>query len=321
MRYLVLSPNYSDRWNKAHEIFKQDLFEGKDVVFFGPGYPLWEDKIHSAVQLMSKFNADILFVFHSKHTRAWLSDIELVKYSINYQVDYFPERAQDSWRNEYLRFNKFSLVIFPNRIMVDQFLASNKGGKGPMTLYLPFGVNTDIFKPISFGVRNIDLAAIMSMNRIEYPHREAVFEVLHKAHMPNIFLHQVKQSSAVIPLDKYISLLQNSKLTLHVCDRYRSTPLRCFEVLACGSVLFSDTPTDFAHLGFIDGVNYISYSSSNIRSLPKILNKILSGEATTKGTSLLPLAQIAENGLKLIQQRHTNKHRADKLWTFLKGAL
>ena len=122
MRCLVCSSNYVARWNSVHEIFKQDLFENQDVVFFGPGYPLWEDnKKYSAVQLVQKFSADILFVFHSKYVRHWLTDVELVKTSVCYQVDYYPEREHEQWRNEYLLLNKFNLTIFPNRFMIDQF--------------------------------------------------------------------------------------------------------------------------------------------------------------------------------------------------------
>ena len=322
MRSLVLSANYSDRWNCVHEIFKQDLFDGKDVVFFGPGYPLWEERKYSAVALMSRFDADILFVFNSKNSRDWITDIELVKTTINYQVDYYPDRTHDSWRDNYITYNRFNIVIFPDRSKVDQFLMRNKSKKLPITLYLPHGVNTALFKPNTSVVKDINVAAIMSINPIEYPRRNDIFKVLSKSDIPNLFLHKVIKTSDAIPLDKYINFIQSSRVTLQSCDRYKSAAIKCFEVMACGSVLFSDEALDYTSLGFIDGVNYIKYSNGNLKAIPKILRRVLSdGCLVIRGRENLPLEQIAANGVDLICRRHTNKHRADKLWTFLKGVL
>jgi hypothetical protein len=312
MRYLVLSPNYSERWNNVHEIFKKDLFEGKDAVFFGPGYPLWEDKTHSAVDLMKQFDADILFIFHSKWSRGWLTDIQLVKDSVNYQVDYYPEREREEWRDDYLIYNNFNVVAFPNRFMVDQFLARNKGRKLPITLYLPFGVNSDIFKPDFSLEKNIDVSGIMSFNKEEYPYREVIFDRLKKAFVPHAFFHRINETHEAFPLEIYINALQRSKISLHSCDRYRSTAMRCFEILACGAVLFSDVSTDFDILGFKEGVHYFGYEIGSIKAIPKLIDKLLARK---------DLQQIAENGVKFIQEFHTTRHRAEKLWTFLKGTL
>ena len=314
MRYLVCSPDYSARWNSVHEIFKQDLFESQDVVFFGPGYPLWEDnKTYSAVQLLQKFSADILFVFHSKYVRHWLTGIELVKTSVCYQVDYYPEREHEQWRNEYLLLNKFNLTIFPNRFMIDQFRAINYGRKLPLTLYLPFGVNTELFKLDPEVERRLDIAAIMSFNKVEYPNRKIIFDTLRKSLISNAFLHKITCSSEAFSLDFYIKALQQAKIALHSCDRYKSTALKCFEVLGCGALLLTDTATDFDYLGFRDGVNYINYDVDVIKKLPKQIAKIL------KDKDKLQL--IAENGNQFVNQNHTNQHRALKLWSFIKGAL
>jgi hypothetical protein len=313
MRYLVLSPNYSRRWNSVHEVFKQDLFDGKDVVFFGPGYPLWEDRTYSAVDLMHKFEADVLFIFHSKWTRTWLTDIHLVKNSINYQVDYYPTRDNEAWRNDYLIFNDFNIVIFPNRFMIDQFLAMNKGRKLPMTLYLPFGVNTDLFKPDSSVEKSIDISGIMSCNAKEYLHRENLYEIFRKAQTPNAFFHRINGTKDAFPLEMYISSLQKSKISLHSCDKYRSTAMRCFEILACGAVLLTDIPSDFNFLGFEDRNHYISYDVDRIKKLPNKIDRLLKDYGE--------LSRISKSGTDFINKYHTNKHRADKLWSFVKGAL
>lgn len=314
MRCLVCSPNYTKKWNSVHEIYKQDLFEDQDVVFFGPGYPLWEDnKIYSALNLMKQFSADILFVFHSKYVRHWLTDIEFVKNSVCYQVDYYPEREHEQWRNDYLLLNKFNLTIFPNRFMIDQFRAMNSERELPFTLYLPFGINIEIFKPDLEVEKSMDIACIMSFNKKEYPNRQIIFDTIRKSLMSRSFLHKITHSSEAFHLDFYIHTLQQAKIGIHSCDRYRSTALKCFEILGCGALLFTDAATDFDHLGFRNGVNYIEYSVDQIRSIPKQLERIL------KDTDKLQL--IANNGIDFVQQNHTNKHRALKLWSFIKGAL
>ena len=314
MRFLVCSPNYAARWNCVHEIFKQDLFEGQDVVFFGPGYPLWEDgKIYSALQLMQQFSADILFVFHSKYARHWLTDIEFVKTSVCYQVDYYPERLNEQWRNDYIIFNKFNLTIFPNRFMIDQFRKMNEGKNLPLTLYLPFGVNIELFKPDPAIERRIDLAAIMSFNTSEYPNRQILFDSLRKSLIPNSLLHKITHCSEAFSLDFYIHTLQQAKIAVHSCDRYKSTALKCFEVLGCGALLLADTATDVAYFGGKDGINYINYDVDHLRGLPKQIKRILQDKDK--------LQLIANNGLDFVKKNHTNQHRALKLWSFIKGAL
>ena len=314
MRFLVCSPNYSKKWNCVHEIFKQDLFIDQDAVFFGPGYPLWEDnKKYSALQLMQQFSADILFVFHSKYVRHWLTDIEFVKTSVCYQVDYYPERENEKWRNDYIIFNKFNLTVFPNRFMIDQFRKMNEGKNLPLTLYLPFGVNTELFKPDPSVDRHIDLAAIMSFNKAEYPNRQILFDSLRKSLIANSFLHKITHSAEAFSLDFYINTLQRAKIVVHSCDKYRSTALKCFEVLGCGALLLTDTATDFDYLGFKDGVNYISYDVDHLKSLPKQIERILRDKEK--------LQLIANNGLDFVVKNHTNHHRALKLWSFIKGAL
>jgi hypothetical protein len=315
MRFLVCSPNYSKKWNCVHEVFKQDLFKEQDAVFFGPGYPLWEDnKKYSALQLMQQFSADILFVFHSKYVRHWLTDIEFVKTSVCYQVDYYPERLNEQWRNDYIIFNKFNLTVFPNRFMIDQFRKMNEGRKIPLTLYLPFGINPDLVASLENEIeRDIDISCIMSINKNEYPNRQIIFDTLRKSRIPNAFLHKLTQSSEALPLEVYINTLQRTKIAVHSCDKYRSTALKCFEVLGCRALLLTDTATDFDYLGFKDGTNYISYDVGQLKSLPKQIERILLDKER--------LQLIANNGLEFVVRNHTNKHRALKLWSFIKGAL
>lgn len=314
MRCLVVSPNYSSRWNSVHETFKQDLFEGQDVVFFGPGYSLWEDnKIYSALQLMQQFSADILFVFHSKYVRHWLKDIEFVKTSVCYQVDYYPEREHEQWRNDYLILNRFNLVAFPNRFMIDQFRRMNTGRELPLTLYLPFGINTDIFKADFTKKKSVDVSCIMSFNKIEYPNRQILFDVIRKSLFPNTLLHKITKSSEAFSLDFYIHTLQQSKIGIHSCDRYRSTALKCFEILGCGALLFTDAAIDFDYLGFKNGINYIEYDPDYIKKVPKQLTCILQDKDR--------LQSIVKEGNQFVNQNHTNQHRALKLWSFIKGAL
>jgi hypothetical protein len=284
------------------------------VVFFGPGYPFWEDdKIYSALNLMKQFSADILFVFHSKYVRHWLTDVEFVKNSVCYQVDYYPEREHEQWRNDYLLLNKFNLTIFPNRFMIDQFRRINVDRKLPLTLYLPFGINTDLFSNGTGRERTIDVSCIMSFNKVEYPNRKRLFDTMRKALIPNAFLHKINQSLDALHLDVYIEALRQSKIAVHSCDKYKSTALKCFEILGCGAALFTDVATDFDYLGFRAGVNYIEYNVDHIKNIPKQIDRILQDEDK--------LQSIANSGHQFVNQNHTNKHRALKLWTFINGAL
>ena len=310
MRTLVLSENYSCRYNCVREIFLQDLFEGKDAIFFGPGYPGWEDGIYSAKELMHLYEADLLFVSSSKWVRHWITEIAPVSNSVIYMVDYYP-RDSEKWRNDFLIEHKFNAILFPQQHMVDRCLKMHS--TMPVKVFhLPHGVNTDLFKPDLSINKDINISAVMSINTVEYPNRDRILAAIERVKFPAAFLRGIRSwRDQSLGLEKYINLLQRSKLGMQSCDRYGSVAIKHFEIMASGAVLFTDHAHDFQKLGFQGGVHFIGYRNKKVWDIPRLIKEALRDTDRLK--------EISTNGVEFINQRHTNRHRAEELWTFMEG--
>lgn len=87
-------------------------------------------------------------------------------------------------------------------------------------------------------------------------------------------------------------------------DAYDSANMRCFEILATGTPLVTPFEDYLSELGLIDGKNCITY-----RSLDMLIECLPFVEAASE--------KISNNGIQLIQERHTYAHRAKQVLEWL----
>jgi hypothetical protein len=100
----------------------------------------------------------------------------------------------------------------------------------------------------------------------------------------------------------YARELSRAKLFI-TCDSIHHFPLlKYFEVLACGTLLLASASQELEDLGFIDGETFIAINETNFKEK---VEHYLHDEALRN--------QIIENGIKLIQQRHTTEIRAQEM--------
>lgn len=298
LRIFSISPDYSTRWNFSHELFRKALYEGHDVIHCGPGHPIsLSPKIAYVIR---DYNPDIIFVHHSKHVRQFsLSTVEIPK--VLFQIDYFPER--ESWRTIYIDTQKFQVVVFPTTTQMETYQRCRYSKGYPIPYYLPFGVDTDVFRNIHLN-RDLITSGIFSINNSEYPQREQIIHLLKK--IPNTFSKGVYQAKEALSKEDYITILNRSRSGIAPLDKYKSVGLRVFEIPACRAALVSHFSPDFDRLGFIDGRNYIKFE--NYKELVKKLQES-------------DLEYIAAQGEALIHNYHTNKHRALQFWSDIKKFL
>lgn len=87
------------------------------------------------------------------------------------------------------------------------------------------------------------------------------------------------------------------------CDSVHHFPLlKYFEVLACGTLLVAPGSQELTDLGFIDRKTFVAINENNFKEKVEyyLQNEVLRN-------------QIIENGLALIQQKHTTEIRANQM--------
>lgn len=298
MRIFSISPNYSDRWNFSHELFRKALYEGHDVTHCGPGHSI--SLSPNIAYVIRDHNPDLVFVHHSKHIKQFnLSAVETPK--VLFQIDYFPER--EPWRTVYIDTQKFMIVVFPTYPQMETYQRCRYSKGSPIPYYLPFGVDTDVFRNIHLE-RSFTASAIFSINNSEYPQREQIIHLLKK--IPNTFVKGIYQAKEALSKEDYITTLNRSRSGIAPLDKYKSAGLRIFEIPACRAALISNHGPDFDRLGFIDGFNYIKFESY---------------KELTRRLQDSDLDYVAAQGESLIHNHHTNKHRALQFWSDIKKFL
>ncbi len=200
----------------------------------------------------------------------------------------------------------------------DMFL---KGLK-PVVYFLPYSVDTDLFKPAE---KTMDLAMIGSIGK--RPLRRMFADKLpafcSKRGLSSIIAPQrtspipgrsgfnavkVENWEGIYVRSKYAEVLGKTRF-LVFCSGRRLYPIqKYFEGMAAGCVCVADRPSSAEELGFVDGENYVEVTRGNWESqLDFYVRNPLVAE------------RIAVNGRKLVLERHTHDIRAQEFVSLLKN--
>lgn len=114
--------------------------------------------------------------------------------------------------------------------------------------------------------------------------------------------------------DSAVAVYWQSKVGLNVPtgygrpDAYDSANMRCFEILATGTLLITPDEPYLAALGLVDGNTCLTYTDAD-----DLLKKIKVGMEYWYFNH-----KLGEHGAKLAQERHTYTHRAQQVLEWLK---
>jgi len=204
------------------------------------------------------------------------------------EEDYHYEK-NDNWYIE----NGFELVIQRH---YNNYLIQKRREK-INTTWLPFSVNVDIFKP-NPNIRKRNVIAFAGNNPISvYPNRYHATRLLEHTHLINNFGSKLRGKAYIECLQQYVAHLSCSSI-------YNITPAKMFEIMACGSVLFTNDNDNYGLKYLFDNNSFVTYKEdySNVASRAKYL--LNNPEFTAK---------IANNGLKEIHAKHTDEIRTEQL--------
>lgn len=171
------------------------------------------------------------------------------------------------------------------------------------TLFLPFSVDTKVFQPSNLN-REKRFCLAGDMAHKSYAYRRMASGILAKEGLVDIFTKFEKVG------DKYIECLQHYISHISCGSQFSITPAKTFEIMASGSVLFSNKFMGIEKV--LDEGSYVTYENDGSDVLEKA-QKILKDDAFVK--------DITGKALNCINTRHTHEVRIKELLKILKDRL
>lgn len=157
--------------------------------------------------------------------------------------------------------------------------------------FFPFSVDTSVFKP-EVGIRKKRFCLAGSGIEGVYVYRLKAAQVLEHSGMIDIFKGMQKEG------DKYIHCLKDYISHLSCGSRYSLTPAKTFEIMASGSVLFTNKFMGIEKI--LDEGSYVTYENDGSDVLDKA-KMILEKPDFVK--------QIISRATNCINKRHTHEIR------------
>lgn len=295
MKILLLSPDQLHRYNWGHQLWRNDLANHHEVVYYGAGYKDYNAKRNTNDIIQQHNDSDIIFTYGYKYTLPFGNFIVPSHMKrVHLIVDLFPAHpagyagAWDKYKT-FLSQTQFDLLFVRQRIQMDYL---KKMGCEVPTYWLPFSVNTDIYK--NQGRDKIyDVFASATMRDEVYPNRRKINALLRRSGL------RVITGKSVIR-DAYIEAINQSKIGVISVNVFASPNMKFTEFTSCGTFVLADRPADFNHLGFKDGKHLVLYE--NLDDLSDKIKYFLKHEVERE--------EIAKNGMEFVRKNHNNTVRS-----------
>jgi len=334
---------YSDKYNFDHwfhmDFVKSMRNNGVDIWAYGPELhveysELCISQYYKNINLShiyELFNFDVIvlntksrmFDYYNPHTDesrdCWLPmDLNYYpKPKVVLEEDYHYEK-NDNWYKEI----RSSLVI--QRHFNNYKIQKERGQV--KTFWLPFSVDTDIFKP-NYSINRKNLICFSGNKPAHvYPFRHKACEILKTAgistfidfdkDVPDSLRYSnnniIKDFDCKMKEQDYIKCLQDYVCHLNGSSIYNVTPAKMFEIMSSGSVLFTNENDEYGLKELFDEESYVTYKEDFSDIVIKA-NRIIKDTSYTK--------QVAEKGLKCIKERHTKEIRIKEMLNLFRKEL
>ncbi len=302
MKILMLSPNQVSRYNRTHQIFRNEIGRQHNVVYYGLGYPNYASNkpIPQVVRELGG-NFDIIITYGLRYTEPFIGIGEITTIpKVHIAVDYFPVGGGSGTyeRNHNLfRRDKYNLYFGVVGDIVKNLV---KNGVCKRAFLLPFSVDTNVYKNLNLK-KDIDVFAVFSTGKV-YPNRDRIQKFIKSIQGVSTYTKKVIHG-------RYISMINRSKLCITSNNKFRSLSIKYYEIMACGSLLLADEPEDLSQLGFVNGKHLILYKN-NLKDLKNKIKYCLSHDKERE--------EIAYNGMKFIRENHSNEIRVKQMTNIIK---
>ncbi len=318
MKILMLSPNQETRWNRAHAIFRKAIGDQHDVTYIGPGYKGdWaKEGPYNVPQLVKQFGPfDFIFTYGLKYSLQFhgLGEIDDIK-KVHFACDLVP--AIPGWQGTitpYMQFferDKYDCVFALSEGVIKTLTVRGVcEAEGKDVFFLPFGVDTDIYKEpetVEWVNRPIDITTAFSIHDAIYPMRSEINKMLNN-------LDDIKSHTARVFGDTFVNILHQSKIGVNASSAYKRFNLKPLEVMACGALCFTDHVDEYNDRmkSFASGKYCVIY-----KDLEDFYNKLYYYLDNYDKAE-----EIALRGMLYARRYHSNKVRVKEMTKCLKNLL
>lgn len=301
MKILLLSPNQIHRYNWGHQLFRNEIGKQHDVIFYGEGFPNFDDNM-TAVQIIDKYGPfDLLLTYGLRYTLQFknIGDVKIPK--VHIVIDLFPPHEggyKGGMHTKYKQFvqtNKYDLFLYRQRCQAG-FL--KEIGCDTPSEWLPFSVDIDYYKKQNNN-KIYDVLTSSSLRSDVYPNRVKVNKLINNMGLKTITEKIIHQ--------QYIDAINKTKICIISTNIFNSPNMKFTEFTSCGSFVLSDKPADMEQLGFEDGKHLVLYDG--LKDLNKKIKYYLEHEDERE--------KIAKQGMKFTRKNHNNVVRVKQMMKYI----
>jgi len=292
MRILLLSPNQIHRYNWGHQLFRNEIGNHHDVVYYGNGYSNYETtNVPEIIESYEQF--DLILTYGLRYSLPFekLADVKIKKAHI--VIDLFPPHSSGYKGGMYDRYkpflhrNKYNIIFYRQKVQ-EKYLKEIECVVP--SSWLPFSVDTAVYK--KKNVKKIyDVIMSATMRSDIYPNRIKVKQTMK---------HMCLKIAPKVNRYAYIEAINQSKVAVISVNVFDSPNMKFTEFTSCGTFVLSDKPADFNALGFKDGEHLVLYKDLN--DLKDKVMYYLKHEDERE--------EIAKNGMNFVRKNHNNIIRA-----------
>jgi spore maturation protein CgeB len=174
-------------------------------------------------------------------------------------------------------------------------------------IWLPHHVNPSLYK--DYGLqKTINMLLMGAVSPKIYPLRS---KILHTMKNKQGFVYHThpgyrkfskKEISNLFVYENYAREINRAKM-FFTCDSVYHYPIsKYYQVLACKTLLLAPSSQEVMDLGFISGEHFVEINSSNFEE-----------KANYYSRNETELNRIADNGFKMVSEKHTTAVRASQL--------
>lgn len=303
MKILLLGKNFRKSHNWGHQLFKEALVDGHEALFYFVGCQEY-GKRRSVETLIAEYGPfDLVITDIAKYLYfvRGLGKIKIPK--VHLVVDYVDARSRTAgsfltMQDKIFDRDKYDIFFARHYTTIDLFKSRRK----EPVYYLPFSVDTDVYKDCG-QPRPIDVMVAWNTGS-GYPHRARV--AVEVARMKKSLVARMFR-------EEYVKRLNQSKIVVNSINQWKTVNMKFTEILACGSLMFSDFGDEATLQGFVPGKHFVSYDYRDNGKLTKKLTRWLRNPEER--------LEIARHGKEFVREFHSNKVRAKQFWDILKEVL
>jgi len=291
MKILLLSPNQIHRYNWGHQLFRNEIGNHHEVIYYGEGYPNYNKNL-TAPQILDKYNnIDLLLTYGLRYTLPFkdIGKITKVK-KAHIIIDLFPPHPIGYKGGMYTKQKPFLYendydVLFYRQLDQENYLKQIECFKP--AYWLPFSVDTNIYRKKNLP-KIYDALTSSTLRDDVYPNRKKINKLVKKMGLKSVTKKVIHE--------QYINAINQSKIGIISVNCFDTLNMKFTEFTSCGTFVLSDRPLGMEKMGFVDGKHFVLY-----KGIKDLQNKIIYYLKYKKEREL-----IAKQGMEFTRKNYNN---------------